>query len=152
MKKLFAMLLALTMILSMTATAFAAEAATATVADKGAITVSGIKQEDGKTITVKAYQIVRADYEAEGNTFSGYTQLYTPAIQDLENPSVTEIYALKTSAMAGTPIELVLDTNNGFYKAEDVAPGMYLIVVEGSEAVTYTLAIASVRYVDENGL
>ena len=66
MRKIFAVLLTLAMVLAMSIPTFAANgktegnAATGTASDKGTITVSGV-EETG--VTVKAYQIIKAKYE-----------------------------------------------------------------------------------------
>ena len=80
MKKILAMLLALTMVLGMSLTSMAAENVIGDSDDTGNITVSGIDNESG--ITVTAYQIVKAEYENNGS-FSGFELVYpsvTPAI------------------------------------------------------------------------
>ncbi|MEI3281174.1 MAG: hypothetical protein V8R46_10875 [Eubacterium ramulus] len=55
MKKFFAVILSLAMVLGMSITAFATEAGTATQAATGKITVEGLTKED---TTVKIYKVV----------------------------------------------------------------------------------------------
>ena len=82
MKKLFAVLLALAMVLGMSMTAFAEgtrQDATGTSADKGTITIKGLgndKATDEDKMTISAYPIVTAKYEGDNGVFSGYEEVY----------------------------------------------------------------------------
>ena len=69
MKKILAMLLALTMVLGMGLTAMAAneDGIIGTSDDRGTITVSGIEAQADDSLTVTAYQIVKAKYENNGS-------------------------------------------------------------------------------------
>lgn len=79
LKKALAMILSLAMVLGMSATAFAEtkpgiDGKFGTSDDTGTITVNGVTPEAG--ISVVAYQIVKAEYENNGGSFSGYKALY----------------------------------------------------------------------------
>ena len=73
MKKILAMLLAVVMVMGMSLTVFAEESGTTTGTkptdgDKLSASVTNIKQEG---VTVKAYQVVKANYNDNG--FTGYS-------------------------------------------------------------------------------
>mgnify|MGYP001851754461 FL=1 len=168
-KKFFAIVLSMVMILGMSLTTFAAEVNVGTdgnigtADDTGTIEVTGIKAEEEKNITVTAYKIIEAEYNAVSSTsnpatFSGYKNLYSPGINDMENPTVGELYAIKQQIDSGTIAEEgvslgtgVADGENLKFSKSEFEVGSYLIVVSGSEATTYSLAIASIRYVDSEG-
>lgn len=75
MKKLFAMLLTLAMVFGMSMTSFAASTGNdgvyGTADDTGKITVSGIEKNADENISVKAYPIIRAQYDTTTGTFIG---------------------------------------------------------------------------------
>ena len=168
-KKLFAIVLSMVMILGMSLTTFAADVnvgddrVIGTSDDTGTIEVTGIKAEEGKDIKVTAYKIIKAEYNATASTsnpatFSGYKNLYKPGIADMEKPRVTELYAIKSTidnnSTQGT--ELTMENDNDSegiltFRGTGFEVGSYLIVVSGSEATTYSLAVASIRYVDKEG-
>lgn len=168
-KKFFAIVLSMVMILGMSLTTFAAEVNVGTdgnigtADDTGTIEVTGIKAEEEKNITVTAYKIIEAEYNAVSSTsnpatFSGYKNLYSPGINDMENPTVGELYAIKQQIDSGTIAEEGVSLGTGVADGENLKfsksgfeVGSYLIVVSGSEATTYSLAIASIRYVDSEG-
>lgn len=168
-KKFFAIVLSMVMILGMSLTTFAAEVNVGTdgnigtADDTGTIEVTGIKAEEKKNITVTAYKIIEAEYNAVSSTsnpatFSGYKNLYSPGINDMENPTVGELYAIKQQIDRGTIVEEGVSLGTGVEDGENLKfsksgfeVGSYLIVVSGSEATTYSLAIASIRYVDSEG-
>ncbi len=129
-KKLFAVLLSLTMVLGMTATVFATSGddpqpptgngdtptnptheyevsiGNGTDKDKGTITVKGI--EEGATVT--AYQIIKASYENNyggTNHFSGYTALYNAiTVEDDQSASID------AETLTNVITEAGLTTNN----------------------------------------
>lgn len=160
LKRILAILMTMAMVLGMTVTAFAAENPDTIVGtrdDRGDIVVSGVEQEDGTNITVKAYPIAMATYDANGN-FSGYSNEW--GIADLEKPTAAELSNIAAGKKANgsetkalpTAIEMEYDTTNNNYKKENVAVGMYLVMVEGSEASTYNPAVVSVNYKNEEGV
>ena len=155
------------MILGMSLTTFAADVnvgddgVIGTSDDTGTIEVTGIKAEEGKNITVTAYKIIEAEYNAVASTsnqatFSGYKNLYSPGIADMEHPSVSELYTIKSTIDSGSISGRELPTkteSEGIltFSGTGFEVGSYLIVVSGSEATTYSLAVASIRYVDKEG-
>lgn len=95
MRKIFAVLLTLAMVLTMSMTAFAAansgnDGIFGTADDTATITVTGIDNETG--IHVTAYKVVEAKYEGAGSTFSGYKSLYPTVIkQDMVKANLTTL-------------------------------------------------------------
>ena len=68
-KKIGALLVAAVMVLSMCTAVFADDAKTPSDSDSEFVTITGVENGDG--ITVKAYQLVDAEY-ANANGFTGY--------------------------------------------------------------------------------
>ena len=165
MKKIFAMLLALTMVLGMTMTASAAttnptstytnDNVTGTKSDRGTITVTGIVDEDD--ITVEAYQIIRAKYEYSGK-FSGYESLYNEVIvktdgsvdmDTITDENMTAILA--ATKVADTTHALnESETNPGTWSAL-VPVGTYLVNIKGAEGKIYSSVIVSASYANRTG-
>lgn len=176
-KKLMAMLLALTMVLGMSVTVFAEDlpdnqhAATGTDKDKGSITVSGIDQElkEGvSNVKVTAYQIVKAKYTNEGTSFEGYESLYDvfkiTLNQDKTEVNVTEndlnniIKAMEfkdgepTKANKDAVLKELSFKDNA-YTTDELPVGSYLVMVTGAEANVYSPVVVSISYVpsSQNG-
>lgn len=160
LKRILAILMAMAMVLGMAVTASAATNAdniVGTSDDTGDITVSGVTQEEGKTITVKAYPIAMATYDANGK-FNGYSNEW--GIANLTAPTADELANIAAGKKADgsevkalpAAVDMIYqnDANNS-YKKENVEVGMYLVMVEGSEASTYNPAVVSVNYVNSNG-
>lgn len=169
-KKLFAIILSMVMILGMSVTTFATPSAGTdgrygTNDDTGAITVSGIEAD----CTVNAYKIIEATYDSTTGQYNGYNPLYTtnPAIQitdgitnvtinqDQMNQISNEI--LSGNLAEGTSaIEMRYDSASGTYFNSAVAPGTYLVLVTGSEVAVYNPMVVSVYYnqnsLEEKGL
>lgn len=159
-KKIFALLLAVAMVLGMTTTAFAAneDGIIGTSDDRGTITVNGIDAEEG--ITVTAYQIVKAEYD-DNNSFKGYSVVYpnvNPAISLTPNANgeititqenLNAIIAAEKVANTTYPMTKVADGTD--YTAE-VPVGSYLVVVSDAEAKVYSPMVVSVNYANENGV
>lgn len=160
LKRILAILMAMAMVLGMAVTASAAtndDNIVGTSDDTGDITVSGVTQEEGKTITVKAYPIAMATYDANGK-FNGYSNEW--GIANLTAPTADELANIAAGKKADgsevkalpAAVDMIYqnDANNS-YKKENVKVGMYLVMVEGSEASTYNPAVVSVNYVNSNG-
>ena len=160
MKKLFAVLLTLAMVLGMSMTSFAADPGSdkvyGTADDTGTITVKGIEQEDG--ISVKAYPIIEAQYNQTTKTFIGYKSKY--AVNGISSNLITENVSLSaaqltayTNAVKDASAEgkdLSLDSNEN-YSLSGLAVGSYLVLVENTESHSYNPMVVSVYYENKNG-
>lgn len=163
LKKVFAVLLTLAMVMGLSVTAFAEETskepAKGTVEDKGTITVNGV---EGTVTAVKAYPIVTAQYDSTKGNFIGYSNEW--GIKNIENPTEAELANIANGKMANKaegedelkdkvlPVAVPLDKQaDGSYKKSELAVGMYLIIVEGAETYVYNPAVASINYVNEKG-
>ena len=109
MRKIFAVLLTLAMVLGMSMTSFAAETTAPSAADKATITVTGI--ENGAT--VKAYRIVEPQYNEHG--LYGYKVVSPYSIADTINftPTFNEITTI-AKQVSGTAIDLTGNLTNGY--------------------------------------
>ena len=160
LKKLFAVMLSLIMVLAMGITSFAADSGTdkifGTADDTATITVNGIDNENG--IQVNAYKVVEAKYEGAGSTFSGYNSLYPTVItQDMVKADLTTLSADQLTALANavandankTAIPLT-NTDGTTWKAT-VPAGTYLVLVSNTEAHSYNPMVVSAYYVNKDG-
>ena len=160
LKKLFAVMLSLIMVLAMGITSFAADSGTdkifGTADDTATITVNGIDNENG--IQVNAYKVVAAKYEGAGSTFSGYNSLYPTVItQDMVKADLTTLSADQLTALANavandankTAIPLT-NTDGTTWKAT-VPAGTYLVLVSNTEAHSYNPMVVSAYYVNKDG-
>lgn len=185
MKKFLAMMLALVMVLGMTVTASAAEAAPAESevagkeGDTGSITLENIDKRAASSI--KLYPILKADYdeEAAGGRFKGYVyandayKTILDAYQDggensylnaLKEGAATPAKTLDATTLkslgevenkevqAATFAEVdnsaktVKEVEYASYVASNIPVGMYLVEIEGTDAVIYNYAVASIYY------
>ena len=151
-KKIGALLVAAVMVLSMCTAAFAGagtDGVVGTSDDRGTITVKGIEEETG--VTVSAFPIALARYENNGS-FSGYSNAYGYTVDKDGNVVISaenlqEIYT-KVKNESGW---FNLEKNGDDYKATDKPVGMYLIKVAGSQTHSYNLAVVSISYVNKDG-
>ena len=146
LKKLFAVMLSLIMVLAMGITSFAADNVIGNSDDTAEIKVEGIDS----AASVTAYPIIKTTYGTNGD-FNGYEPLYTtdPAIQVTKKADDTLEYTLSADQIAQIRAGLNADgavtmnpeaEGSTTYKA--TAPlGAYLVVVEGSETSTYNARI-----------
>lgn len=141
MRKIFAVLLTLAMVLTMSITAFA-DGTAPSDADKATITVTGI--EDGAT--VKAYRIVEPLYN--GNGLYGY-QVVTPYVIADHDKFVPTFDEITTIAMqvSGTPISLTGNFENGY--SATVGAGEYIVIIESTN-YTYNPVVVSAAYTNAN--
>lgn len=163
MRKIFAVLLTLAMVLGMSMTSFAAvnsgtDKILGTADDTATITVNGINNETG--ISVKAYKVIEATYTGAGNTFNGYTSKYTDVIpqadvtKDLNSLTSDQLKKLagKITATTNADYTLTETTENPGTWTANVSAGTYLILVTGTEAHSYNPMVVSAYYVNENGV
>lgn len=144
MRKIFAVLLTLAMVLAMSITAFA-DGTTSTApsdADTATITVTGI--EDGAT--VKAYRIVEPLYNTNG--LYGYQVVSPYAIADHDNfiPTFTEITTI-AKQVSGTAITLNGNLASGY--SATVGAGEYIVIIESTN-YTYNPVVVSAAYKNAN--
>lgn len=149
-KKLLAVLLALAMVLGMSATAFA------TGGSQSKATITGVEDEEGVTVT--AYKII--SYNSDGYYFEvldgtiGKSQsadqkypVLTPSSGDVQNLYYNKMDQLKSTA---TAVTFNKDETTKNYTCDNLEPGTWLVVVNGSKNWIYNPAIISVG-VGENG-
>ena len=158
MRKIFAVLLTLAMVLTMSMTAFAASSksenhpAKGTAEDTGTITVSGIDSTETK-ITVTAYQIIKANYD-NGGKFSGYKSLYPTIIPD-PTGDVTVTAAQLGDIIATNPkvanTEYSMTTTDNSTYTATVPVGSYVVVITGAENKIYNPVVVSVVYKNKDG-
>ncbi len=170
-KRLFAVLLTLAMVMGMSLTAFATttpgdDGTYGTEDDRGTISISGVTPEDG--IKVMAYQIVKANYA--GGSFSGYKQLYgnmtattDPSKITVTDEQLTEILSIINPTMdqaTGTVTESAggvkgvkeeMTSTDGTTYTANVPVGSYLVVILGAEKSIYSNVVLSLYYTNANG-
>ena len=155
LKKLFAVILSLAMVLGMSITTFAAENVVGDKDDRGEIKVVNV---DTDAKSVKAYPIIKATYKSDSNdaVFTGYEVNYTttPAITVNEDGEFTlsqdQIAQIRANLKTDEAIDMTKAADDTTYTAS-VPVGAYLVIVEGSETSTYNAMVVSVNYKNENG-
>ena len=161
MRKIFAVLLTLAMVLAMSIPTFAASSAGndkifGTADDTATITVTGIDNETG--IQVKAYKVVEAKYEGASSTFSGYNSLYPSVIKqemvkaDLTTLSPTQLNELANAVDTNVSgaIDLINTEGTTTWTA-NVSAGTYLVLVSNTEAHSYNPMVVSAYYTNKDG-
>ena len=140
MRKIFAVLLTLAMVLAMSMTAFA-DGNAPSDADTATITVTGI--EDA---TVKAYRIVEPQYN--GNGLYGYKVVAPYSIADTTNfvPTFAEITTI-AKQVSGKAIDLTGNETNGY--SATVGAGEYIVIIESTN-YTYNPVVVSAAYANAN--
>lgn len=156
LKKLFAVMLSLIMVLAMGITSFAAipgdDGKYGTADDRGTITVEGVES----TATVTAYKVIEAQYDNNGGSFSGYNSLYTSVIPNSRlqaNLDITrdELNKLADAVNKNTSKTAIPMTYaNGNWTAT-VEPGTYLVLVTGADTNIYNPMVVSVYYTNTDG-
>lgn len=156
-KKIGALLVAAVMVLSMCTAVFADDAKTPSASDSKKVTITGVENGDG--ITVKAYQLVDAEY-ANANGFTGYVWTANadkgqqPVFVDSNGKKELNISSSDVTTiakkLANVPAEdtFTLDENGESSKALTV--GTWLLVVEGRTNKIYNPMLVSVYYTDAN--
>ncbi len=156
LKKLFAVMLSLIMVLAMGITSFAAtpgnDGKYGTADDRGTITVKGVES----TATVTAYKVIEAKYDNNGGSFSGYNSLYTSVISNNRVQADLELTREELNKLADAVNENTNKTAipmayaNGSWTAT-VEPGTYLVLVTNAETNIYNPMVVSVYYTNANG-
>lgn len=134
-KKVFAIILSMAMILGMSLTAFAA---VPSENDTATITVTDV--EKGATVT--AYQIVKPTYNTYGLT--GYEVVSPYSIADTKNfkPTPQEIIAI-AGQVSGEGISMTADESGTSYSAT-VGAGEYIVIISGVDI--YNPIVVSASY------
>ena len=143
MRKIFAMLLALTMVLGMSVTAFAANSTLGSnqgtyeekpdAADRATVKITGITGSP----TVTLYQIARVKYGPGEVEFVDYEWASGAEFVDPENPTANEINGIAqrlTDAATPeiTPISQSTTENVGDTYSKEVKAGVYIAVITGA--------------------
>ena len=137
MKKLFAVILSLAMVLGMSLTAVATEEKPTQA------TVNGV--EDGEEIVVTAYQIIKYNQK-------GYYEEVLPGTIDSEEGETGEQPTLTPTAKNALALFQRLDeltntviferpSNEGVFTSDKLTPGTWLIIVSGPTKNLYNPAI-----------
>ena len=142
MKKLFAILMTMAMVMGLGITGFATET---TYTDK--IRVYGIENEDG--VTVKAYQIIR--YDTKGEYVPVINGTITTTKTGELNPTSEDVLKLSQRLNElNTSVDLVREGE--YYttsQGTNVTPGTWMIIVNGSDDYIYNPAIVSVNQTED---
>ncbi len=150
-KKLFAVLLTLAMVLGMSATVFATNTEQTPSAKPTVATINGIEQEEGVNISVVAYQIIKYNdngyYEEvlpgtiDKKEVAGQQPTLTPTSANVQDLYYNELEELKTKGEGKT-----FDRqSDGSYTCRGLALGTWLVVVNGAKSYIYNPAIISVN-------
>lgn len=142
MKKLFALLMTLAMVMGLSITGFADVNVIGDSDDVGNITVKGIEQTN--LDNVMAYPIAMAQYDPITGVFTGYSNPY--GLNDITAPTETELEKIYDEIDPTGSFALTYKAADNTYIAENKPVGMYLIVVPSTDATTYSLAVASIKY------
>ena len=141
MKKIFAVILSLAMVLGMSVTGFAA-----TQTSKTQATIKGITNETG--ITVKAYKIIQ--YNEAGSYTEVLDGTITKTADGKLDPTAADLKALaQRTDDLGEPQVIAKKDADGNYVTSDLTAGTWMIIVEGSKDYIYNPAIISVMQTDE---
>lgn len=143
MKKFFAVILSLAMVLGMSITAFATEAGTATQA-AGKITVEGLTKED---TTVKIYKVVswneaQSKWEAEA-----WAKDHVDLTKD---PVDIDWDALKAVATDADLYQSAKKVSNGTAEFDNLGIGAYLITAIGDTTVYNVMGDFTYAYDSDN--
>ena len=125
MKKFFAVILSLAMVLGMSITAFATEAGTATQAATGKITVEGLTKE--KT-TVKIYKVVSWDEAKSEWKVENWAK---DQVDLTKNPVTINWNALKNIATDADLYQAAKEVSDGTAEFDNLEIGAYLITANG---------------------
>ena len=144
MKKFFAVILSLAMVLGMSMTAFATEAGTATQAATGKITVEGLTKE--KT-TVKIYKVVSWD---EANSEWKVENWAKGKVDLTKDPVTINWNALKEIATDANLYQAAKEVSNGTAEFDNLEIGAYLITATGDTTVYNVMGDFTYDYDSDN--
>ena len=131
LRKVFAVILSLAMVLGMSMTTFAAST------DKGSITISGLAANE--TTTLNKYQFISLDKDGNNWVIADWAKNYV----EVQNGkyTITNESGLAAAVAGTTPDTITVSGTEHTYS--DVAIGAYLILASGDKA-TYTPMVADV--------
>ena len=141
MKKIFAVILSLAMVLGMSVTGFAASQTS-----KIQATIKGITAETG--ITVKAYKIIQ--YNEAGSYTEVLDGTITKTADGKLDPTAADLKALAKRTSELESKEITKTDADGNYVTSDLTAGTWMIIVENSNDYIYNPAIISVMQTDED--
>lgn len=146
LKKLFAVILSLAMVLGMSITTFAA-GSTPTADDTATATVNNVEA----TATVTAYQITKAKYN---NGFTGYEAVTGVTLGNVLAPTSDEVTAIAKNAglLAKLPsVTMTTTATEGLASfSADLNAGYWIVIVNGTVEEVYNPMLLGVYY-SENG-
>lgn len=143
LKKLFAVMLSLVMVLAMGITSFAAT--TPTAADTATATVQNVE----KTATVTAYKITKANYDGG---FTGYSAVKGVTLANVLAPTPDEVttIAKDTALLAKLEKETMtvgtVDTNGLASFTANLTAGYWVVIVNGDVKEVYNPMLLGVYY------
>lgn len=142
LKKIFALALAMMMVVGMTSVAFAEDPAPA----KNTITVGGLEKGDN----VKYYKVIEFDATQEsGWKFTTqFSSLSAETLSAIISTGITDTIATSIAAKATTPVSATADVvgDNKTWTKDNVAPGLYMVVPVPTNAdVIYNPVFVSVQ-------
>lgn len=141
MKKVLALILAMTMVLGMGLTTFAANG-TPQSSDTAEVKITGMSSN----ATVTLYQIAEGEYGTGGNGFTGYSWAKDASFTDESKPTATEINTIAQGILsvpqAITPLETITDgtvspdnpgaENTTYTYTKKVSAGAYIAIITGA--------------------
>lgn len=156
LKRIGALIMALAMVLTMSATVFAKTLTRPAPGDTATVTVHNV--EPGATVT--AYKVVEAEYDKVDKTFIGYKGL-VEEVQPVPLAGQEGELASKVSGIAKkitdkvyqlTSEKLNSTSENPSTYQKELAAGSYVILISGSNsAAIYAPIYVSVHYTNDNG-
>ncbi len=148
LKKFAAFLLAATMVLTTSATAFADETSVPSSGDTATVTVRNVSS--GGTVT--GYKIVEGEYQADGKGLVGYKTVTGVSIADVTSPTETEIANIVSALQDGSlSLDAVSFTEGENGYTASVSAGTYLVLVSGTDDGTlYNPMLVSAGYGEDS--
>ena len=142
LKKLFAVMLSLIMVLAMGITSFAAT--TPTAADTATATVQNVEA----TATVKAYKITKANYDGG---FTGYSAVKGVTLKDVLAPTPDEVTTIAKSNTLATLDSVTMtagkaDANGLASFTANLTAGYWIVIVNGTVKEVYNPMLLGVYY------
>ena len=139
-KKFLAVILSMTLMLTLGTAAFGAQKTLPSGKDTGSINVTNLKPGD----TVTAYQFVKADYNEYG--FTGYSAINN-YVKDPVAPTAQEVIDMASNAATMTvAAEKKVATGDTEVTLNGLPVGYYLVMVTSGSETVYSPMIAGIYY------